>query len=48
MQEKIENLEVKIVELETTIATLETDADATEVRGFWSFLWCVGVGCCVF
>jgi cell division protein FtsB len=32
MQEKIEKLNAKNIELETNITTLETDADALEVR----------------
>ncbi len=49
MQEKIEALEVKIVELETTIASLETDADASEVRGAFGapFVRCVCVVCVI-
>jgi hypothetical protein len=49
MQEKIEKLENQIAELQTTIATLETDADATEVRALLGlFVWCVCGVCVIF
>ncbi len=38
MQEKIEKLENQIAELQTTIASLETDTDATEVRALLGLL----------
>ena len=48
MQEKIEKLENQIAELQTTIATLETDADATEVRALLGRLGLfVRCACCV-